>query len=60
MAGPGNPLPNVSTGLLTEPRQTALAGTHVPDSMHLSSLARGLRSFATFLVLNLLRVEERS
>ena len=60
MVRPGNPLPNVSTGLLTGSRQGVLAGTHVPDSMHLSSLARGLRSFSPFSGQNLLRVEEWS
>jgi hypothetical protein len=60
MARPGNPLPNVSTRLLTGSMGGFLAMSHVLDSMHLSSLARGLRSFIPFLGQNLLRVEERS
>jgi hypothetical protein len=60
MARPGNPLPNVSTGLLTGSNDEAVIESHVPDSMDLSSLARVLPSSPTFLGHNLLRVEERS
>ena len=50
MARPGNPLPNVSTGLLTRSRGGTLVEIHVPDSLVDTKLGKGytLRACADY------------